>query len=88
MYIKFRFPYFNIQFISIYVYCIYGKGTNEKQFFRLFAVNRKQKRQTSVCLLKIVIENGSLLVCFSFFLVGKKRVINDCCFSKWAHLWR
>jgi hypothetical protein len=56
----------------------------ENSDFRLFATNGKWKWQTYVCLLKTETENGSLL-----FLVGKRyMVIDDCCFSKHAHLCR
>jgi hypothetical protein len=49
--------------------------------FRLLAANGKRERQTSV-LLKTETENGSF---FSFF--GKRSmVIDDCCFSKRAHV--
>jgi hypothetical protein len=47
----------------------------------LFAANGKWKRQTSVCLLKMETENGSLL-----FLASKRlTVIDDCSSSKCAH---
>jgi hypothetical protein len=42
-------------------------GKTENGNFRLFAANRKRKRQTSVCLLQTKTENGSL-----FPLVGKQ----------------
>jgi hypothetical protein len=50
--------------------------------FCLFAANRKQKWQMSVFLLQTETENGSL---FSLVVKGYT-VINDCCFSKRAHL--
>jgi hypothetical protein len=54
----------------------------EKGNFRLYAANGKRKRQTSVCLLQTETENISF-----FSMVGKQQtVIDDCCFSKRAHL--
>jgi hypothetical protein len=50
--------------------------------FRSFAANGKREWQTSVCLLQTEMENGSL---FSL-LANDKMVIDDCCFSKCAHL--
>jgi hypothetical protein len=49
--------------------------------FCLLVGNGKRKRQTSICLLQT--KNRSL-----FSLVSKRKtVIDDCCFSKIAHLW-
>jgi hypothetical protein len=54
----------------------------ENGIFRLFAANGQQKQETSVCLLQTETVNGRL-----FSLVSKRyTVINDCCFSKRAHL--
>jgi hypothetical protein len=58
-------------------------GTDRKQQLLYFSANRTQKLQTSACLLQTKMENGTL-----FSLVGKRlTVIDDCCFSKHAHLW-
>jgi hypothetical protein len=45
---------------------------------RLLAANGKWKWQTSVCLMPIETENGSLF----FLVVKRQRVIDDCCFSQ------
>jgi hypothetical protein len=46
------------QKLVIYIYT--ENRTKRKQLFRLFAANKKLKQQTSVCLLQMKTENGSL----------------------------
>jgi hypothetical protein len=82
IYVQYIYIYADVSiYLHIYIHKMELAGNDN---FHLFAANGKRKQQTSVCLLLTKTENLSL-----FSLIGKRlTVINDCCFSKRAHISR